>query len=208
MSQTVLVAKSGRETGSAVSRRLRAEGHVPGVLYGHGITPVHLTVERRDLRIALSGAAGVNTILDLQVDGTSYPAIVKDLQRHPVKRTVNHIDFQQVSMNEEITVTVPVHLTGEAKAVIAEGGLVDTAVDGLEVLTTPNNMPSEILVDITNMQPGDVIRLGDLTLPAGVRAVAEDDLVVVSILHTAAEAAAEGESTAEGESAEGDSAEG
>lgn len=208
MSQTVLVATSGRETGSAASRRLRAEGHVPGVLYGHGITPVHLTVERRELRIALSGPAGVNTILDLQVDGTSYPAIVKELQRHPLKRTVSHIDFQQVSMNEEITVTVPVHLSGEAKAVVAEGGLVDTAVDGLDVVTTPNNLPSEIVIDITDMQPGDVIRLGDITLPAGVTAVADPDLVVVSILHTAAEAAAEGEAEGEGGEAEGDAAEG
>lgn len=204
MSQTVLVAKSGRETGSAASRRLRAEGHVPGVLYGHGITPVHLTVERRDLRIALSGPAGVNTVLDLQVDGASYPAIVKELQRHPLKRTVSHIDFLQVSMNEEITVHVPVHLSGEAKAVIAEGGLVDTAVDGLEVVTTPANLPSEIVVDITDMQPGDVIRLGDITLPAGVTAVADADLVVVSILHTAAEAA-EGESEGEGEGGDAES---
>lgn len=207
MPQTVLVAQSGRAIGSSASRRLRAEGRIPGVLYGHGIAPVHVTVERRDLRIALSGKAGSNTVLDLQVDGTSFPAIVKELQRHPVKRTVNHIDFLRVSMNESITVSIPVHLTGEAKAVVADGGLVDSAVDSIEVVTTPTNLPSEILVDITNMQPGDVIRLGDLTLPAGVTAVADDDLVVVSILHTAAGASAEGEAASEGES-EGESAEG
>jgi len=209
MSQTVLVAQSGRAIGSSASRRLRGEGRIPGVLYGHGIAPVHVSVERRDLRVALSGAAGSNTVLDLQVDGESFPAIVKELQRHPVKRTVSHIDFLRVSMHESITVSIPVHLTGEAKAVIADGGLVDSAVDSIDVVTTPTNLPSEILVDITDMQPGDVIRLGDLTLPDGVVAVAEDDLVVVSILHTAAGDAADdvaeaaAASDAEGESAEG-----
>ena len=138
MPQTPLVATTGRATGSSASRRLRAEGHIPGVIYGRGMEPVSVTIERRDLRIALSGPAGVNTVLELRVDGRSYPAVVKDLQRHPVKRTVNHIDFFQVNMNEEITVAVPLRLEGEAKAVLAEGGLVDPAVDTIEVHTTPD----------------------------------------------------------------------
>ena len=76
MPQTVLVANTGRPTGSAASRRLRAQDVVPGVLYGHGMTPLAVSVGRRDLRLALSGAAGVNTVLDLTVDGTVYPSIV------------------------------------------------------------------------------------------------------------------------------------
>jgi large subunit ribosomal protein L25 len=89
------------------------------------MTPISVTVERRELRLALSGPAGSNTVLTLEVDGKSYPAVVKEMQRHPIKRTVSHIDFLQVNMNEEITVSVPVHIEGEAKAVAAEGGLVD-----------------------------------------------------------------------------------
>lgn len=205
MPQTPLVANTGRATGSAASRRLRAEGHIPGVLYGHGMTPVSVTVERRDLRIALSGPAGVNTVLDLQVDGRSYPAVVKELQRHPIRRTVNHIDFLQVNMNEEITVAVPLRLEGEAKAVLAEGGLVDPAVDTIEVTTTPTNMPNEFVIDVTDMQPGDVIRLGDVPMPQGVTATGDPDTPVVTILVMRA---SELQSDAAPEAAEGEGAEG
>lgn len=199
MSQTKLVATTGRTTGSPASRRLRAEGRIPGVLYGHGMQPMSVSVDRRDLRLALSGGAGANTVLDLQVDGASYPAVVKELQRHPIKRTVSHIDFLQVSMNEQITVSVPVHLSGEAKAVQAEGGLVDPAVDSIEVLTTPNNMPSDIVIDISSMTPGDIIRLSDVPLPAGVTATGDPDMPVVTVIMgrgagspTASEGGAEG----------------
>ncbi len=205
MSQTTLVAQSGRSTGSPASRRLRAEGNIPGVLYGHGMTPLSLSVERRDLRLALSGPAGVNTVLSLEVDGKKYPAVVKELQRHPVKRTVSHIDFLQVNMNEEITVHVPLRLEGESKAVAAAGGLVDPAVDTIEVTTTPNTMPNEFVIDITDMQPGDVIRLADIPMPAGVTANGDPEMPVVTILVTsAAEAEADLAEAAEGEGGEGE----
>ncbi|MEX0848103.1 MAG: 50S ribosomal protein L25 [Ilumatobacteraceae bacterium] len=182
MSQTKLVATTGRTTGSPSSRRLRAEGQIPAVLYGRGMSPVSVTVDRRDLRLALSGPAGSNTVLDLQVDGTSYPAVIKEMQRHPIRRTVNHIDFFQVNMNEEITVSVSIRLEGEAKAVQAEGGLVDPAVDSVEVLTTPNNMPNEFVIDITDLKPGDVIRLADLPLPAGVTVTGDPEMPIVTVL--------------------------
>lgn len=210
MSNTKLVAQPRNAAGSAAARRLRAEGHIPGVLYGHGMTPVSVTVERRDLRLALSGPAGVNTVLALEVGGKSYPAVIKDLQRHPIKRTVSHIDFLQVDMNEEITVHVPLHITGEAKAVQAEGGLVDPAVDTIEVVCTPTNMPNEFTVDVTDMQPHGVIRLSDLKMPKGVTAVGDPDMPIVTILTTAAataEAVEEGGEAA-AEAAEGEAPEG
>jgi len=195
MSQTKLVATTGRTTGTSSSRRLRAEGQIPAVLYGRGMSPVSVTVDRRDLRLALSGPAGSNTVLDLQVDGTSYPAVIKEMQRHPIRRTVNHIDFFQVNMNEEITVSVSIRLEGEAKAVQAEGGLVDPAVDSIDVLTTPNNMPNEFVIDITDLKPGDVIRLADLPLPAGVTATGDPEMPVVTVImgrNSGPAAAAEG----------------
>ena len=195
---TVLVAETGRSTGSANARRMRREDHIPGVVYGQGMSPVSVTVARRDLRIALSGSAGLNTVLDLQVDGKVYPAIVKDMQRHPVRRTVAHIDFLQVNLNEEIVVAIPVRLEGEAKAVISAGGLVDPAVDTIEVSTTPRNIPDEIVIDITDMTMDTVITLGDLSFPAGVTPVAEPDLPVVTVLVTRGEAGDEGEGDAEG----------
>ncbi len=217
MSQTKLVATTGRTTGSAESRRLRAADHIPGVVYGHGMTPVSVTVERRELRLALSGPAGANTVLSLEVDGKSYPAVVKELQRHPVRRTVSHIDFLQVNMNEEITVSVPLRLEGEAKAVLAAGGIVDPAVDSIDVLTTPNNMPNEFVIDVTNLQPHDIIRLSDVPMPKGVTATGDPDMPVVTTLisrlaeelavadaataEAAAEAAADGAAPTEGSDA-------
>ncbi len=222
MSTSTLVASSGRATGSAASRRLRAQDQIPAVLYGHGMTPLALTVERRDLRLALSGPAGVNTVLNLTVDGSAYNAVVKELQRHPVKRTVSHVDFLQVSMHEEITVHIPLRLEGEAKAVQTAGGLVDPAVDTIEVVTTPANMPAEFVVDISDMQPDTVIRLADLAMPTGVTATGDPEMPIVTVLFDTAavaeieamDAAVDGEAAADGEAgasaggeASGDSAE-
>ena len=210
---TVLVAETGRPTGSANSRRMRREEHIPAVVYGQGMQPITISVVRRDLRHALSGPAGVNTVLDLTVDGKVFPAIVKELQRHPVRRTVAHVDFLQVNLNEEITIAIPVRLEGEAKQVIAEGGLVDPAVDTIEVRTTPRNIPNEIVIDITDMTMDTVITLGDIQLPAGVTPVAEPDMAVVTVLITRAEeleepAAGEDEEGEAGEPGEGEATQG
>lgn len=207
MSQTILVATTGRPLGSAASRRLRREDQIPAVLYGHDMDPLSVVVPRRELRVALTGPAGTNVVLDLEVDGTTYPAIVKELQRHPVRRNVTHVDFQQVSLTEEITVAVPLRLEGEAKAVLSEGGLVDPAVDTIEVVTTPRSIPNEFVIDVTDMQVGDVIRLSDLPMPAGVTAAGDPDMPIVTTLVTrgaVAEEGAEGEAEAE---AEGEAAE-
>jgi large subunit ribosomal protein L25 len=203
MSKTTLVVTPRTESGSAVARRMRADGHIPGVLYGQGMAPVSVTVERRELRLALSGPAGTNTLLTLEVGGHTYPAVVKELQRHPVKRTVSHIDFLQVNLSEEITVHVPLRLEGEAKAVAAANGLVDPAVDSIEVSCTPGNMPNEFVIDITDMQPDTVIRLSDIVAPAGVTINGDPDTPVVTVLVTsAAEAEAAEDEAAEAEEGE------
>lgn len=183
MSNTAtLSAEAGRATGSPASRRLRAADRIPGVLYGHGMEPISLSVARRDLRVALSGPAGSNTLLTLSVGGNQYNAVVKELQRHPVRRNVAHVDFIQIDLSEEITVNVPVHLTGTAKQVLSAGGLVDPAVDTLELRTTPQNIPNEILIDVTDLEPHSVIRLADITLPSGVVALGDPDMPVVTVV--------------------------
>jgi large subunit ribosomal protein L25 len=182
MSETVLTAEVGRTSGSAASRRLRAEGRIPAVVYGHGMDPLSISVDRRELRLALSGAAGMNTILDLTVDGAVYPTLIKDVQRHPVRRHVQHVDFIQVNLNEEIVVAVPIRLEGEAKAVESNNGLVDLAMQDLDVRTTPRNIPDSITIDITEMTMDSVVRVEDITLPAGVTAQADPDAVVATVL--------------------------
>jgi large subunit ribosomal protein L25 len=188
MAQTTLLATTGRPTGSPAARRLRAEGHIPGIIYGQGMSPMALSVERRDLRLAIAGPAGFNTLLSLSVDGKKYPAIIKEIQRHPIRRTVSHIDFLQVSMTEEISLSVPVRLEGEAKAVLSADGMVDPSVDSIDVVCTPGNMPAEIVIDVSAMQPGDVIRLGDLTMAKGVTATGDPDMPVVTTMMSAGSA--------------------
>jgi large subunit ribosomal protein L25 len=181
---------------------MRRDDHIPAIVYGQGMDPIKVSVQRRDLRIALSGPAGVNTVLDLTVDGTVYPAIVKEMQRHPVRRTVSHVDFLQVNLNEEIVIAVPVRLEGEAKQVLSEGGLVDPAVDTIDVRTTPRNIPDEIVIDVTDMTMDTVITLSEIALPAGVTAVADPETAIVTVLVTKA-ADLEGLEPTEGEEAEG-----
>jgi large subunit ribosomal protein L25 len=210
---TALIANTGRPTGSAASRRLRREDRIPGVVYGHGMDPLSVSVDRRELRQAVSGAAGLNTVLDLTVDGKVYPAIIKDLQRHPVRRNIAHIDFLQVNLDEEITVAVPLRLEGEATEVLQNNGLVDPAVDAIEVVTTPRNIPAEFVIDVSAMTMDTVIRLEDVPMPEGVTAAGDPDMPIVTVLTMRAEVAeieaADAElAEAAHEAAEGEAAEG
>ncbi|HWC68218.1 MAG TPA: 50S ribosomal protein L25 [Acidimicrobiales bacterium] len=187
MSETTLAADTGRPTGSRPANRLRAEGRVPAVVYGQGMEPVAVSVDRRELRQALSGPAGVNALISLTVDGATHPTIVKQLDRHPLRRTVMHVDFLKVNLDEDIEVAVPLTLVGEAKAVLSEGGLVDPAVDTITVRTRPNTVPNELPIDVSELTIGDVLRLSDLQVPAGVELVDDPDMVIVTALGQAAE---------------------
>ncbi|MEQ8437728.1 MAG: 50S ribosomal protein L25 [Ilumatobacter fluminis] len=214
MSETVLLAETGRATGSADARRMRRDDQIPAVVYGQGMEPISVSVARRDLRLALSGPAGMNTVLDLTVDGTVYPAIVKDMQRHPVRRTVQHVDFLQINLDAEIRVNIPVRLEGEAKDVMNENGLVDLTMSEIEVATTPKNIPDEIVIDVTDFTMETTLTLGEVALPSGVEAVGDPEWTVVTVLtmrtpvldaeDEAAEAADAEAAEGEGDAAEGD----
>jgi large subunit ribosomal protein L25 len=206
MSETVLTAQSGRSIGSADARRLRADDKIPAVVYGRGMEPLSIAVERADLRVALSGTAGMNTILDLTVDGTVYPSIIKDVQRHPVRRTIQHVDFIQIDLSEEIVVSVPVRMEGEAKDVLQNNGLVDLSMPELEIITTPRSIPDEVVVDVSEMTMDTVIRVSDLDLPAGVTPTADPEYPVVTVLtmRTPVLDAEEAEREAAAEEAEGE----
>jgi len=219
MAEITLHAHTGRPTGSRASGRLRAEGKVPATVYGLSKDPQSVSVVWRELRAALVTDAGLNALIDLHVDGAKGDlVIVKDLQRHPVRRDVLHVDFLRVDADVAITVDVPIVLEGEASAVLAGDGVVDQALHHLGVQAKPGDIPNEIVVDISGMQLGDVIRIGDLQLPAGVATESdpEDAVVTASIQQIdlgeepeAEEAEGdEGAEGAEGEAAEGAGAEG
>jgi len=213
MSTTVLNAATGRTTGSPASRRLRREEQIPAVVYGLGMEPISITIDRRELRRALSGPSGVNTILDLTVDGQVYPAIVKEMQRHPVRREVAHVDFLQVDLNVEFVVNIPVRLDGEAREVSRNNGLVDQQMTELAVRTTPRNIPDEIVVDISEMTVHTVIHVGDVNLPEGVTAAVDADYTVVGVtilrtgdVESAGDDAEAGDSAEDGDASASDDA--
>jgi large subunit ribosomal protein L25 len=199
-----LTATVGRPTGSRPSNRLRAEGQIPGVLYGLGKEAITLAVDRRSLRQALTTDASLNAIITLDVDGTEELCIVRELQRHPVRNDVTHVDFIRVDANVEILVEVPLVLEGEAKEVLSEQGVVDQVHYTLSVYAKPNAIPNELTIDVSDLKVGDTITVADVTLPAGARTEAEPDevLVTASVTRAALEEGEEAEG-AEGEAAEG-----
>ncbi|MBV9660971.1 MAG: 50S ribosomal protein L25 [Acidimicrobiales bacterium] len=209
MAEITLVAEPGRRTGSAESRRLRASGRIPAVVYGHGSDGISVSVDGRDLRHALSGEAGLNQLLELKVGSDTHLAMARVLQRHPVRHTVLHVDFQIVRRDEVVSAEVPIVLTGEAKAVATEGGILEHPLTALTVHATPARIPSGIEVDISSLTIGDGIRVGDLKLPPGVTTdTPDDEIVVIAQVSRAAQAleeieAEEGAAEAEGKAEEG-----
>lgn len=204
MADYTLVAEPGRTTGSAASRRLRASGRVPGVLYGHGLEARSVSVDGRELRHALSGEAGLNQLLSLKVGSDTHLALARSLQRHPVRHTVLHVDFQVVRRDEVISAEVPIVLVGEAKAVEQEKGIVEQQLTSLTVHATPDRIPGNIEVDISGLTVGEGIRVGDLALPAKVTTdVAPEEIVVLGTI-TRAAMGEEVEEAAEGAAAAGE----
>lgn len=204
MPENTLVADIGRPTGSRPSNRLRHEGRVPGVVYGNGVGPLAVSVERRLLRSALSGPAGLNSVIELNVEGAVHPVVVKDLQRDPVRRAVTHVDFLVVNLLEDIEVEVPVVLVGHAKSIEAEGGLVDQQLQTLTVVTTPRNIPNDITIDVSELTLGDHVTVADITLPAGVTTPLDPDTIIVTTILPRGEPEPEVAEAAEG--AEGEAA--
>ncbi len=182
--ELVLNADPARATGTGPSRRLRRDGRIPAVVYGLGEKPVAVSVAWRELRQCLKTEAGVNAVLSLQVDGARSLCIVKDLQRHPVRRDVVHVDFLRVDPNAPITVEVPVVLTGEAKKVAALQGIVDQQLFKVAVLSRPDSIPNEISVDVSDLEIGVAITVADLTMPQGATAVSDPEATVAQGLAT------------------------
>ena len=179
MAEITLRAETGRPSGTSASKRLRREGKIPAVVYGHGMDPIPVAVDGRELRHALTGESGLNALVNLQLDGASHLTMAKVLQRHPVRGTVVHVDFQVVRRDEVVTADVPIHLVGEAKAVQADGGVVENPLTSLTVQATPALIPTVIEVDITDLAIGDAVRVGDLKIPSGVSTDVDPDETVV-----------------------------
>lgn len=199
MAEVALSAAVRRSQGSADSRRLRAAGKIPGVLYGHGTEPTPLAVEGRSLRLALNTEAGLNALIQLDLEGTKHLALARDIQRHPVRNTVSHVDFQVVGRNEMMSVDINLTFVGEADAVTKNGGVVEQLLQSLAVQATPTNIPNGIEIDISDLELDGAIRVKDIKLPSGVTTSLDPEEPIVVAKATRAElepeAPVEGEAT-------------
>ena len=205
MEEIVLAADTGRNSGTRTSKRLRTTGSIPGVLYGLSDDSIPLSVKWPELRLALTTDAGVNAVIQLEVDGKRHMSIVKDIQRHPVRRDVIHVDFLRIDPNQKVTVDVPVIMIGDALEVTQANGMVDQNLFSLTVDAPPMSIPNELEVDISSLTVGDAIRVGDIGLPEGVTTEAdpEETVAVGMITRSTLEAmAAEEAAAAEGEEGE------
>lgn len=204
MAEIVLAAETGRPTGSAASRRLRANGKVPAIVYGPKLDATPISVDWRELRSALTTDRGLNVLLTLNVAGKRRQAVVKELQRHPVQRDVLHVDFFEVDPDKPVTADVPIVLEGEAIKVTREQGVVEQVLNVLVVVGKPDLIPGHVGAEVSELEVGDALTVADLELPPGVTTEAdpEQSVAVARVTSLAlAEEAAEGEEV-EGEAEE------
>lgn len=180
--------------GKGASRRLRRSGKVPAILYGGREAPRQLILDQQNLLTLLLNERFFSSILSLSVNGKKEAAILKDVQRHPAKNMILHMDLQRVLENEKIRMTIPLHFKGAAVApgVKTQGGVVSHLLSNVEVACLPKDLPDSLEVDMSEMQMNEMKRLSDIPLPEGVEFVAlahGRDEPVVSIHHPRAEEA-------------------
>ncbi len=176
------------KTGTGVSRRLRVADMVPGVVYGKGLDPMPVSIKYRDLQDAISGAGGQNNLITL-IGGGSLDqniAIVADIQRDAIKRTIKHVDLHRINPKEKLRVTVPVVLTGTAIGV-KEGGLLDLAHHELHIECLPGNIPDSISIDVSDLKIAHSIHVSEIVLPEGIVILDQPKIPVVSVLGRAKE---------------------
>ena len=195
MQEVVLPLEPGRATGSAPSRRIRLQGKVPATVYGLGKEAVSVAVDYRELRSALSTEAGLNVVLNLDLGEEQEMALVKEMQRDPLRGDVTHVDFLRVERDSDVAVEVPIRLTGHAAAVLDINGIVERSLDTLRLLAKPHSIPNELVLDVSDLTVGDTLTVSDIELPAGVTPLVDETAPVVSgiITRSALEAAAEAE---------------
>jgi large subunit ribosomal protein L25 len=163
-----LTVSTGRETGTGPSRRVRVDGEIPAVVYGLGREATAVSVPWPELRRALSTDAGQNALIQLDIDGEKALSIVTDVQRHPVRREVIHVDFLRIDANKPLTVDVPLVLHGTSSALEQVKGMVDQLMYTLTIEARPGAIPNQLEGDVSGLELGSSLTVGEIQLPDGV----------------------------------------
>ena len=209
MPEIVVEARPRADFGKNVNRRLRAQGLIPGVLYGARKQAVPVAVSPKEIGSILRSASGENTLFDLQLDGSRRKVILKEFQVEPIKGRLLHADFYEVALDQTLEVTVHIELSGVPTGVKVEGGVLDFVTRELEVECLPTEIPEKIVVDVSELALGKHVRVSDIKVPDRVKVLTEPDVVIAHVVAPRAEevvaapeavaAPAEGEAAAEPE---------
>lgn len=195
-----VIANTRKAQGTSASRRLRRTGKVPGIIYGGTATPSAIELDHNSLFHALRVESFHSSILNLELDGKAEQVLLRDVQWHPYKQQVLHIDFQRIDAGQRITVKVPLHFINEeiSPAVKLSGAIIGRIVNEIEISCLPGKLPEFIEVDLANVEAGQTVHVREIALPEGVTAVLREgeDPAVISVT-AAASAAADEEGTEE-----------
>lgn len=191
MATEVLIAHPRTETGKGAARKLRAAKQVPGVVYGHKREPQSLALDARDLQKMLDRVSSDTTVFELRIDGGTARTLIRDIQRHPFKREILHIDFQELVAGETISVRCPIVYIGTPEGVRLEGGILDQVMHELHIEADPSNIPNHIDVDVSGIKLGKSMHVSDLKLPAGIKVMDDPGatICVVAVSKAGVEAA-------------------
>lgn len=213
MAQVTLRASAGRTPGSRESRRVRRTGNIPAVVYGHGTESRPISVDAHDLHLALHTEAGANALINLEIDGEkALLTLARVIEKHPFRSEYRHIDFLAISLDEKLTAEVAIHFEGTPSGVL-EGGVFSPRRTSVEVLTLASSIPDFVTLDVSEVELGGSLRIGDLPVLEGVEYTEDADSVVMSVTAPAAEIVeevegVEGVEMLEGEEVEGEEGEG
>jgi large subunit ribosomal protein L25 len=187
MQQETLQAAKRVTKGSRASNRLRREGRVPAVVYGTAMDPQPVHVSSHDLFVVLNTEAGLNAIIELDIDGTPVLTVARELQRNPVRGDIEHVDFIEVRMDTEIQAEVGLELLGIPEGVKEDGGILETLESSVSISALPNQIPSSIEVDVTSLGIGDTLKVEDLPSIDGVTYLGDPEHALVTVVHAKAE---------------------
>ena len=178
----VLTALPREERGKNANRRLRATGQIPAIVYGRAINPISVAVDPREVFSILHSESGRNTVFKLKINEKQMDVLIRELQVDPVRGHLLHADFQTISMDEKRAFSVPIDPVGEAEGVKA-GGILDIVVREIEVECLPKDVPDHFSVDVSHVQVGEAVRVGDLDITAeGIEVLSDQDLVLVTVV--------------------------
>jgi len=187
MAKNVSLAASARQaTGKGAARQARFRGKVPAVIYGHGRETQSLELESQALEKALHGIEPASTIIDLAVDGKTVKTLIREIQRHPIRPDIIHVDFYEIHASEKVKLKVPVHLVGSPDGVRNAGGVLDQVTREVEIEVLPENIPERVELDVTALKIGDSLHVRDLTI-ANAKLLTEADLTIATVVPPRAE---------------------